>query len=142
MRHGEAFRALAHQHDVAGVVHNSFGHKGNVLDVAHSADSASAPRWSVHTTGVELNHAFFVGQATEADAIVIGIIFRPFHDSQRCIEGVAAVFEETVSVIEVVVAIVGRDDNRPVARRGLCFVLLRDLLFFLGGPRLLIIQSE
>ena len=59
------------------------------------------------------------GQAAIADGIVIGIVFYFCHDSENRIECVAAGFQHVHSVIEVLQAIRGGNDQRTSAlRRG------------------------
>src|SRR5208337_728545 len=71
---GESFRAFADEHDVAGVLHHSFGNERDILDVADSAHRSGAARGSMHAAGVEFDYAFFVGKAAESDAVVVRII--------------------------------------------------------------------
>ena len=61
----------------------------------------------MHAAGVEFDHAFFVGQAAEADRIVVGIILRA-HDYADCgIERIAAGLQESISRFDIGAAIVG-----------------------------------
>ncbi len=115
MGDGESFRAFAHQHDVAGVLHDGLGDERNILDIAHAAHRPGAPRGAVHAAGIEFDHAFLVRQAAQSDAVVVGIVFRTFYHAQRSIEGVAAVFQKCEGVVEIVEPIVGADDDRTLA---------------------------
>ena len=116
---GEALGAFADQHDVSGVLHHGLRDQRHVFDVAHAADRAGAARGAVHAAGVEFDHAFFVGDSAEADGVVIWIIFRTLHDTQRGIERVAAAFQEGECVFEIGVAVVGADDDGALVRSGL-----------------------
>jgi hypothetical protein len=89
----------------------------------------------VHATGVEFNHAFFVGDSAEAYAIVVGIVFRTFDDTKGGVERVAAGFQEGECVLEIVEPVIGADDDGALVRTGLCIVLLRGWLrlFTLGA---------
>ena len=70
----------------------------------------------MHTAGVEFDHTFFVGQSAESDGIVVRIVFRTFYHAEGSVQRIAAVFQENEGVVEVVDAIVGADDDRPLAR--------------------------
>ncbi len=119
--YGKPFRALAHQHHVAGMLHDGFRNQRNILDVTHAADRARATRRSMHTAGIEFDDAFLVGQATEPDAGVVGIIFRPFHHAESRVQRVAAAGQEGVSVIEIVVAVVRANHDGTLAGRRVWF---------------------
>src|SRR5450759_1680629 len=115
---GESFGAFADEHDVAGVLHDGSGHERNILDVTDAAHGSGAAAGPVHAAGVEFDHAFFVRKAAESDAIVVRIVFRAFHDAQGGVERVAAVFQENEGGVEVMDAIVGADDDRPLGGAG------------------------
>ena len=72
----------------------------------------------MHAAGVEFNHTLFVGKAAESDAIVVRIIFRAFHDAKGGVQRIAPVFQESERIVEVIVAIVGADDDRALAAAG------------------------
>src|SRR4029077_20101767 len=116
---GESFRSFADKHHVAGVLHHSFGNERNILDVADTAHRSGATRGSVHAAGVEFDHAFFIGKAAESDGIVVRVIFRALYNAQGRVERVTAAFQESEGVVEVIDAVVGADDDRPLraARR-------------------------
>ncbi len=80
-----------------------------------AAHRSGAARGPVHTAGVEFDHAFFVRQATESDRIVVRIVLRSLYYADGSVERVAAVLQESESVVEVVDAIVGADNDRPFA---------------------------
>jgi hypothetical protein len=77
-----------------------------------------ARRWAHACSSVEFDHAFFVGKAAEPDRIVIRIIFRSLDNAQGGVERVAAAFQESKRVVEVIDAIVGADDDRPLRAAG------------------------
>ena len=102
LRHCEALRSFADQHHVTGVLHHGLGQQRHILDVAHAADRAGAPRWSVHAGGVEFDDTFFVREPAEPYAVVIGIIFLNFPDGDGGIERVLSALEHLVAVIDTV----------------------------------------
>ena len=112
----------------------------NILDIAHAAHRSGAPRRTVHAAGIEFDHAFFVRQAAQADAVVVGIVLRPGDDQDRgiqCVAAFAQVFETSIQVSEPVV---GRDDDWTLARvRGGWRGGGLRLLLGLDSPR---VQSE
>ena len=114
----ESFGAFADEHDVAGVLHHSFGNGRNILDVADAAHGSRAARGPVHAAGIEFDHAFFVGKAAQSDAIVVRIVFRAFYNAQGSVERVAAVFQENEGGVEVIDAIVSANDDRPLGGAG------------------------
>ena len=118
-RHREALGAFAHQHDVAGMLHHRLRDQRHVLNVPHSTYRASASRWAVHAAGIELDNAFFVGETTEANTIVLRIIFRALDDFEGGIKRIAAAFQEDERVLEIRVSIVGTDDDGTFERTGL-----------------------
>ncbi len=63
---------------------------------------------TVHAAGIEFDYAFFVGQAAESDAVLVGIVFRAFHHFQGGVERVAAILEECEGIVEIFIAIVRR----------------------------------
>src|SRR6266700_7843996 len=65
----------------------------------------------MHATGIQLDHAFFIGAATEPDILVIGVIFRPLYDLERSIECVASASEKFVALINPVVAVFGANED-------------------------------
>ncbi len=77
--HREALGAFADKHYVPSVFHHCLGRQRDVLDVAHAADRSRPARGAMHATRVEFHDSFFVGQAAEADAVVVGIVFRTHH---------------------------------------------------------------
>ena len=99
-----------------GLVHDGFGDQRDIFDIAHSAYRSGASGGTVHAAGVEFDDAFFVGQASEADAGVVGIVFGTFDYAEGGVEGVASVVEEGVGVVEVVEAVVGGDHDRCLVR--------------------------
>ena len=116
---GKALSALADQHNVAGMFHDGFGNKRNILDVTDAADGSGATRWAVHAAGVEFDHPFFVGKAAESDRVVVRIILRSLYHAESCIQSVAAAFQESEGVVEIIDAIVRADDDRALVRAGL-----------------------
>ncbi len=108
---GETLCALADEHDVAGVLHDGLGDHGNILDVANGADRTGAARGTVHAAGIEFDDTFLVGQATEADAGVVGIILGTFDDADGRVERVAAGLEVGEGIVEIVEAVVGGDED-------------------------------
>ena len=86
---GKSFRAFADEHDVAGVLHHSFGNGRNIPDVTDAAHRSGAAAGPVHAAGVEFHHAFFVGNTTESDAVVVWVIFRSLHNAESSVQRVA-----------------------------------------------------
>ncbi len=70
----------------------------------------------MHAAGVEFDHALFVGKAAQSDAIVVRIVFRSLDHAESGVQRVAAVLQESECVVEVFDAIVGTDNDRPLAR--------------------------
>src|SRR5208337_745454 len=70
-----------------------------------------------HAAGIELDHAVLVGQATQPDAVVVRIVFRPGDDLHHRIQRVAAAAQHGVAAVQVVVPVVGADDDRLPGRR-------------------------
>src|SRR5207245_9216085 len=98
---GKAFRALPHQHHVPGMLHYGLRHFGNILDIAHAPHRTRAPGWTMHAASIEFNHALFVRQAAETDAVIIGIVFRAGHDQDRRIERYTALAQLIVSTVQI-----------------------------------------
>ena len=117
--HGKAFRALPHQHHVPGMLHHGLRHFGNILDIAHAPHRTRAPGWTMHAASIEFNHALFVRQAAETDAVIIGIVFRAGHDQDRRIERVTALAQMLVSTVEVCETVIRAHDDRTLSRTGL-----------------------
>ncbi len=88
---GEAVGAVGAEHDVAGVLVDLAGDEADILNVADAADGAGRTRGSVHAAGVELDDAFFIGQAAVADGVVAGVIFAAEADVVDGVEGIGAV---------------------------------------------------
>ena len=99
---------------MAGVLHHSFRNERNVLDVTDAAHRSGASRGPVHAAGVKFHHSFFVGKAAESDGIVVGIVFGSLYNAQSSVERVAAAFQESESVVKVIDAVVGADDDRAL----------------------------
>jgi hypothetical protein len=70
----------------------------------------------VHAAGVEFDHAFFIGQASEADAVIFGIVFGAFDDAERGVQRVTSVLEEGEGIVEVVEAVVSADHDGALVR--------------------------
>ena len=87
---GESFGAFSYQHHVTGMLHHCPGHQRDILDIAHASDRPRPPRGTVHAAGVQFDHAFFVRQPAQSDAVIVGIVLRPLNDSQRGLERIAA----------------------------------------------------
>ena len=88
----------------------------------------------MHAAGIEFDHAFFVGNSAEADAGVVGIVLRSLDHFERGVERVAAAFQEGESVVEIVEAVVGADDDWALVRSGLRVVCLRGRLRWARVP--------
>ena len=71
----------------------------------------------MHAAGIELNDTILVRQSAQTDAVVVGIILRPGDDLHDGIQRVAAAGEHGVAAIEIVVAVVGADDDRLLGQR-------------------------
>ena len=65
----------------------------------------------MHATGIQLDHAFFIGAAAEPDILVIGVIFRPLYDLESGIECVGAASEKLVALMNPVVAVFGANED-------------------------------
>ena len=100
---------------MAGVLHYRFGNKRNILDVADAADGTRASRGAMHAAGVEFDDSFLVGQSTEANGIIVGIIFRTFYHAQSCVQRVTPAFQEGEGIIKIIAAIIGADDDGALA---------------------------
>ena len=70
----------------------------------------------MHATGVKFDRAFFVGQSAQSDGIVVRIIFRALDHAESSVQCIAAVLQKNESVVKVIHAIVGTDDDWPLAR--------------------------
>jgi hypothetical protein len=86
-------------------------YQGSVLDILNSTDRTSSARRAMHAAGIELNYALFIGMTAQADALVVGIIFRALDYLKHGIEGVGSARQQPVSRIEIVVAVSGADDD-------------------------------
>src|SRR5262249_29647891 len=118
-RYSKALCAFADQHDMPGVLDHGLGDVGNVLDISHAADGASAPRWAVHAAGVQFDNAFLVGKAAEPYAILKGVILGTIHHLDGRIERVAATFQENVRLVEIRKAVLRGDNDWARRRSGL-----------------------
>src|ERR1700682_1578603 len=115
---GKPFRAFTDKHYVAGVLHDGFSHERNILDVTHAAHGSRSAWGSMHAAGVKFDNPLFVGKAAESDRIVIRIIFRSLDNAHGGVERVAAAFQESKRVVEVIDAICAADDDRPLRAAG------------------------
>ena len=122
----KTFRALAHQHDVAGVFHHGLRNHRHIFDVAHATDRASTARGAVHAASIEFDYTFFVGQAAETNGIVVGIVLRALHDANTGVESIATAFQERVGRFDVIAPVVRADDDRALGGISLRSVALRD----------------
>jgi hypothetical protein len=77
----------------------------------------------MHATGVQLDHAFFIGAAAESDILIIRIIFRALYDLESGIECVGSSREKFVALINPVVAVFGANEDGEFA----CAFRLLDL---------------
>jgi hypothetical protein len=104
------------------VLEDGFRDQRDILDIANASDGAGAASGSVHAAGIEFDDPFFVRKTAEADAGIVGIVFRPFDNFEGSIQCVSAVSEEGEGVIEVVEAVVGADNDGALVRSGLGFL--------------------
>ena len=65
----------------------------------------------MHAAGVEFDDALFVGQATEADAVVLRIVFAAEADVVDGVERVGSVQQHFVGLLDGVVAGDAGDDD-------------------------------
>ena len=101
------------------LVHHGFGDERWILDALNRTDGAGLAAWSVHDGGIEFDDAVFVGKAAVADGIVIGVVFYFCDDCESGVERVATGFEDGHSVIEIMKAVGGGNDERTsTLRRG------------------------
>ncbi len=96
----ELFRALAHQHHVAGILEYRSRKARHVLDVAYASDRTGAARWAVHAACIEFHHAILVRQPTQSDAIVVGIILLRLSHVDTSVQRVGAIEQHLVSGVE------------------------------------------
>ncbi len=68
----------------------------------------------MHAAGIQFDYAFLVGQTAQPDRIVVGIVLRALHHSDPGFERVAAAFEEGVCGLDVIVAVIGADNDRAL----------------------------
>src|ERR1700675_1074101 len=131
---GKPLAALAHQHDVAGVLHPCLRNQRYILNISHAAHRSSAPRWSVHAASVELNHALFIWNSAQPNAVVIRIVFRAFGHAQSGVERVATAFQKCKCIVQIIESIISADNNRALARGTLSIACLRagTRIFFLS----------
>ena len=72
----------------------------------------------MHAAGVELDDAFLVGQAAEAHAVVVGVVFRAGDDGDGGFQRVGARGEQGVGAVQIGEAVIGADDDGGVKRGG------------------------
>ena len=77
---------------------------------------SGAASGTVHAAGVKFDYTFFVGQASQADAGVVGVVFGTLDHAEGCIERVASVAQEGVGVVEMVEAVIGADNHGDLGR--------------------------
>src|SRR5262249_11773925 len=85
--------------------------RGDVLDVVHPTDAACSARWAVHAAGIQLDHAILVWQATQADRVVIRIIFRAGNHGDGSVERVRSLPQTLITGINVVDSVSGANDD-------------------------------
>ena len=88
VRAGEPQRPLADQQAMPRALHHQPGDGRRVHDVADRGHRAAAVGRAVHDGGIELDHAVLVGQAAEADRVVLGIGLDDRHPLDRRVERV------------------------------------------------------
>ena len=113
-------RAHAHNENVIGFFHHSFRNERRILDFLDGADGSGLARRSVHHAGIQLDDAVFIGQAAVAHGIVVGIVFDLGHNRERGVQRIATGFEQSHSVIEMLQAVCGRNNQRTNALRCSC----------------------
>src|SRR5690348_7335501 len=65
----------------------------------------------MHAASIKFDHAFFVGMSAKADAFIVRIVLWPLNDLERGLQGVAAACQVRVGIVEVVVAVSGRNQD-------------------------------
>ncbi len=66
--------APSHEHDVS-VLHYGLSDPRHIFDIAHTTHRPCAARRTVHAAGIKFDHAFFIGQATQSNTVVVGVVF-------------------------------------------------------------------
>ena len=99
------------EHDVAGVLVDFAGDEADIFDVADAADGASGTRRTMHAAGIEFDDAFFVGQAAEADGMIFRIVLAAETNVVNGFEGVSAIEEHVVGLLDGGVAGFAGDDD-------------------------------
>ncbi len=69
----------------------------------------------MHATRIEFDHAFFIGKAAQSDAIVIRIVFGALDHAEGSVQRVATALQKSKGVVKVIDAVVGTNDDRPLA---------------------------
>ena len=112
---GELERAFAHQEHVVGLRHDQLGDFGRRLDIAQGAHGAAAAAGPVHATGIQLHHAFLIGQPAIADAVVAGVQFHDVDAGDDGVERVAPGLDEFhrlgAAVYAAIIAVGAGDDH-------------------------------
>ena len=78
---------------MVGLLHHQLGDFGRRLAAADARYRAAAARGAMHDAGVEFDDAFFVGQATVADGVVLGILFVDIDAGYHGVERIVALLE-------------------------------------------------
>jgi hypothetical protein len=89
----------------------------------------------MHAAGIEFDHAFFVGQAAEADRVVVGIVLWSFHYFDGGIEGVSSAFQKSECGLQVSEAVVSTHDDGALVRTRLGLGLISAVGSGKGGGR-------
>jgi hypothetical protein len=101
---------------VAGVLVDFAGDEADVFYIADAAYRAGRTGWSVHAAGVKLDDAFFIGQAAEADGVILWIVFAADADVVDGVEGVLTIEKHLVCLLDGVVAGDAGDDDGFLGR--------------------------
>src|SRR4051794_24838005 len=97
---------------MVGTLHYEPGKRGNILNIADSADCAGATRGPMHNTGIEFDFPVFVGKSAQADGIVSGVVFLGAKNKSDCIESVMPAAKEFVSAVRALdPGVLGDDDG-------------------------------
>ena len=111
-RHREPVRALAHQHDVIGLLHHQLGDFRGSPAAADGADGSTAARGAVHDAGIELGHAVFIRQPAVSDRGVFRIELLNIDAGDDRVERIGALLHHVHGALSGSKAVRAGDDDR------------------------------
>jgi hypothetical protein len=111
VRQGELLRPFTHEQHVIGLFHHKPRYRRNILDLANAGNRTGTARGAVHHARIEFDHALFVGQTAQPDAVIGRIVLLNLEHKADGVQGIATSLQQCVATVGTILTIRRRNEH-------------------------------